>query len=177
MLINNRLRDGEPKASAFSPAGDHRIKDMFAQRFWNPRPIVFYLGTQHQPVPFLANGKLALYPRTQMNDAAFYYRLHGIAHDVQHRLNELFGISRDLGYTWIIISLNNNALRDLGQNKAADALEDLMDVGWSFSEWPTRANQAIDQITQAIGLMNNNAGVIFQTLVGQFAFQQLGGPA
>jgi len=61
----------------------------------------------------------------------FSFALHGlccVAHDIEYDLDQLFLVAVQLRQTQIVIALNQQIVRHLGQHHAAHAFEYLMDI-------------------------------------------------
>ena len=110
VLANYVLGDRQSQSSTFSPAADHGVKNTFDDVRRNAGAVIDHFQSAHQAVACLANGKLAQRASAQGNAALFQravfgYRLHGVAHNIQQCLNQLFAIGKDVRNAGIIITL------------------------------------------------------------------------
>src|SRR3989344_200101 len=170
---NDVLGNGKPETGAVGTAGDHRVKDMLLQVFGNTRAVVFDFDAQRQPMTFVADGELAFDACAQTHGAIVVHGLYRVAHDIQHRLNQLLAVTQNRRQTRVVIALHREPHRYLDQDELAHVFEYLVDVD-QFVFWhPVRPDHPVHQVTQPIGLVNNDACVFFEFLVRQFLFKQL----
>src|SRR5262245_3344479 len=84
------LRHCKTKSGPIRAARDQRIEQSIPQRFGHTGPVVLELHTRDQAVSPCADVHVRECPRTQ-HDRAMPPRqcLHGVASEIQHRLNDL----------------------------------------------------------------------------------------
>ncbi|MNZ84562.1 hypothetical protein D3C78_1033240 [compost metagenome] len=110
----------------------------------------------------------------QRNGATgFTQRLQRIASDVQQHLFDLIRVVRQLRQARVVVAYQRYVIRLLQRHQLADSLRHLMNTLSNVLAWPLRAQQAIDQIAQAVGLFNDHLGVFGQRRIGQSLGQQL----
>ena len=123
----------------------------------------------------LADGELAVGARAQGNLAARLVLggLERVAQDVQQGLNQLRAIAEDVGQAGVVVAPQQQAIAHLGEYQLQHMLDHLVNIQRGQGGLFIRAEQAVDQAAQAIGLLDNDAGVLAQRPLGQFPLQQL----
>ena len=101
------------------------------------------------------------------------HRLRRIARDIEHGLNELLAVGRDLGQAGIVIPSHGQRLGKLSEYETTHAFQYFVDVGRCGLHALMRLQQALHQILQAIRFLDDDLGVFAQGGVGQFVFEQL----
>ncbi|MCY1354061.1 hypothetical protein D9M69_404200 [compost metagenome] len=104
-------------------------------------------------------------------------RLHGVAHDVEHRLDHLFAVDAHVGDARVVVAHQGDAALAFRLDQAADPFQHLVDVGQRQVGQLVGAEHAVDQIAQAVGLLDDHVGVVAQVVFRQLAGQQLRGAA
>ncbi|MNN15572.1 hypothetical protein D3C81_1286800 [compost metagenome] len=131
----------------------------------------------------MADGELAQGAGAQQNASGLRRmllledRLHGIAHDVEQGLDQLFMVGQQLGDARVVVALEGQLALGFRLDQAAHALEDLVDVGRHQLRQLVGAEHAVHQVTQAVGLLDDHVGVVLEARLRQLAGQQLGGTA
>src|SRR3989338_118484 len=166
------LGDGQTEPRAFRPAGDHGVENVLLQVLGYPRAVVLEIGAQHQAVALMADREVAFGARADLDDATVLDRLGGVAHDVEHRLDQLLRVALQLRQARVVIALDGESDGRLDQHQAPHVLEDLVEVDRLFLERLVRADDAIHQVAQPVGLVNDDAGILLEPLVGELALDQ-----
>src|SRR3989344_5660762 len=173
MLGDDVLRDGQSQSGSAGLGRDHRVENMFLDFLGNARAVVLDVGAQHQAVAFLPDGETALDVRPQADYPFVLNRLRRIAHDVEYRLNELLGFALEFRKARVVVALKSEPDRHLHQHQLAHVLQDFVDIDRPLLQRLMRSHHAVHEITQAVGLVDDDAGVLLEGFVRQFAFQQL----
>jgi len=97
--------------------------------------------------------------------------LHGIARDIERRLNQLFGIGLDFRQTDIVVAAQRHA-RGFSQDRAANPLQDFVDIHRTKTGHAMRGEQPLHQRLQPIGFLDDDLGIFTQGFARQFVFQQ-----
>ena len=72
--------------------------------------------------------QIGQHPRAQQHATRGAHCLHGIACDVEQRLNQLAAIEQPLGQARIVVAFNRHAIRRLAAQQAVNMLTEFMDV-------------------------------------------------
>jgi len=178
VLTDDVLGDGKAQAGSVRAAADHRVEERVLQFGGNPRAVVDDLDACHQAMTNMADSELPQCAGAQGETAEAQLVLpgqclHGVAHDIEHGLDHLFAVHQDFGNAWIVIAHQNDASLAFRLDQAGDMFEHFMNVGHRQRRQLVRAEHAVDQITQAVGLLDDDFGVVLQVFFGQLAGQQL----
>ncbi|MNM52157.1 hypothetical protein D3C81_632290 [compost metagenome] len=119
----------------------------------------------------LAQGTAAQGDATQAQLILRADRLHGVAHDVKYGLNHLFSVDQHVRQAWVVIAHQSDAPLAFGIDQAAHPLQHFVNIGHGQRRQLVRAEHAVDQVTQAVGLFDDHIGVVAQPFLGQFAGQ------
>ena len=88
MLAHHGLGDGQPESRTLGPAGHQWEKDLLEKPLGNPGPVILDVDANDEPMQFGRNGELTLDACAQADSTTRYERLHGVAGDVENRLDE-----------------------------------------------------------------------------------------
>ena len=99
--------------------------------------------------------------------------LHGVAHDIEHGLDHLLAVDQQIRNARVVVAHQSDAALAFRFDQVGDALQHLVDIGHCQRRQLVRAKHAVDQVTQAVGLFDDDVGVVLELFVGQFARQQL----
>ncbi len=110
-------------------------------------------------------------------DLAALFRVGGlqrIAHDVEQGLDQLAAVGGNLRQAGVVIADDLDPLTGLRADQVAHVLEQLVNVQGPRVQLLVGPQQPIDQVPQAVGLADDDAGVLAQLVVLQLLGQQLG---
>ncbi|MNO89287.1 hypothetical protein D3C76_807660 [compost metagenome] len=93
-------------------------------------------------------------------------RLHGVAHDVEHRLDHLLAVDQHIRQARVIVAHQCDAPLAFGLHQAADPLQHFVNVGHGQRGQLVRAEHAVDQVTQPVGFFDDHVGVVAQAVFG-----------
>ena len=125
----------------------------------------------------LTDGEAALNACAQLQRATAVEGLHGIAGHVQGCLNEQLGIGMQRRNAWIVIPGHVHAGRRFRAQQRAHPLRHFVDIDAALVGYSPGSQHAIEQILQAIGLVDDDLGVLLEGIVGEFPLQELRGAA
>ena len=101
-------------------------------------------------------------------------RLRGVAHDVEHRLDELLAIAVDLGQARVVVA--HDRVRPPGYSariRLRTRSQHLVDVHRADVRRPVRREQAVHQRLQPVGLLDDDLRVLAQVRPVELALEQL----
>src|SRR5690606_3317188 len=151
------LGDGQAEAAALRAAADHRIENPVADFGGNARAVVDDVEPAHDPVVISANGEMALDPGAQADAAAAADHaraaegLHGVAGDIEHRLDQLFPVAVNLRDAGIVIANDRQIVAGLGFEQGGDMLGDFVDIYRCQDGGLVGAEQAVYQVAVTRG--------------------------
>ena len=158
VLLDEALRDGESEPVALFAAGDQRIKDLVAYVVGYAGSIVDHLQFECQLVMLLRQRDLARSAAAKNDLALAQHRLRRVARNVEDGLDQLLAVAGDVGQRGVIVAAHAD-LVVFGVDQAAHAFEDLVDVHQRRLHRPMRRKQALHQVLQAVGLVDDDLGV------------------
>ncbi|MNM64417.1 hypothetical protein D3C81_758150 [compost metagenome] len=85
----------------------------------------------------------------------------------------MFAIDQDVGNAWVVVAHQSDATLAFRFDQVANTLQHFMDVAHGQRRQLVGAEHAVDQIAQAVGLLNDHIGVIAQAFFRQLTGQQL----
>ncbi len=101
-----------------------------------------------------------------------HYGLCRVARDVEDGLQQLLAVAGDVGQRGVVVAAHRDIVV-FGMDQAPHALEDLVDACQCRLHHAMRGEQALHQVLQAVGFLDDHLRVLFQRRAGEFAFQQL----
>ena len=125
----------------------------------------------------LGQSHLARGARTQLNLTFAFHGLRGVAHNIEHCLDQLFLIAVQIGQAGIIVALDTDTVREFGQHQGPDPFQHFVNVQQRELWRAVRREQAIEQHLQAVGFLDDDLGVFAQLGAFELALQQLRRPA
>src|SRR5690349_11941777 len=153
VLIHESLRQREAQSAAPLAARDERMENPFLQRFGHAGTIVDDLDDQSMAIaaprechlPQDAGAKTDLPSSLR----AGRERLCSIARDIEHDLNQLLLVTLQERKAHVVIATNRDALGKLRDEKAPNALQDLVHIDGTGLRQAMRRQQAVHQRLQA----------------------------
>src|SRR5262245_40978184 len=169
VVLHERLRQRESEPRPALAAGYERMEHTLAQLGRDPRTVVDHLQFQCQPVPPARDRDGARDPRPQHDLAGGWgartragARLRGVAHDVQHRLDQLLAVALDLRQARVVVAHDADARRKLREDEAAHPFADFVDVHRADVRRTVRRQEPVHQELQPVGLLDDHLRVLAQ---------------
>jgi hypothetical protein len=100
-------------------------------------------------------------------------RLRGVARNVQNGLDQLLAIADQFRQAGVVVAATISVCRKLRGQQAAHAFENLVDVDRARLHRPMRRKQALHQVLQAVGFLDDDLGVFAQAGIVEFVLEQL----
>ena len=172
MLVDEILGDREPQSAAIVAPGNQRIENALADRFRDAGPVVDHLQCDPVAIALACQRDLPGDARPQTDLALALQCLGGVAHDIEHRLDQLLLVALQGRQTRVVIALDRDA-RILGEDDAAHALEHLVDVEQRRPRQPMRRKQSIHQRLQPVRFLHDDLGILVQVGAFELAIQEL----
>src|SRR3989344_2039277 len=177
VLGNDVLGDGQPETRPAGLGRYHGIENMFPNFLGDAGAVVLDIGAQHQTMALLADGKTAFDARAQADDALVLYRLGRVAHDVEHGLDQLFRFAFEFRKARVVLAFKGEADRHFHEHQLAHVFQDFVEVDRFLFQRLMRTHHAVHEVTQAIGLVDDDTRIFLERFVREFAFQKLCGAA
>ena len=120
-----------------------------------------------------ADADLALHACSQQDAAAVAERVHRIAGDVQHCLDEELGVPGKLGDARVVVAFHDDARRRLRADEGSDPFGDFVNVHRHHPRQAPRSDHPVDEVRETVRLADDDRGVLAQRRVRQLAVEQL----
>ena len=178
MLREDGLRDGQAKPRSARAAADHRHEDAVGDVRRNPGPVVDEVHAGHQAVARRADGELPHHASAQLDHWLLDVLQRGrcVGQHIQRRLHQLLEVPLHLRQAGVVGALEDDARRVFGLHQLDHPFDHVVDVHRREVEPAVRRQHTVDQIAQAVGLGNDDGGVL-PLGFRQLARQQLRGAA
>ena len=167
MPVDDGLGNRQPEAGAVGTPGYHGRKNRVDHVFRNTRSVVDDVHPADQSMPLGAHRELPLGPGAQGDLALLGVQsgLQRVAHDVQHRLDQLGPVGGKFWQARVVIPQDDRPVIRFRCNQVAHVLEHFMNIERLPVQLLVGAQQAVHQVAQAICLADNDPGVFCQALV------------
>ena len=179
VLLHKGLRQCQSQPRTPITPRHQRVENAVLDRVRHTGPVVNDMQFQCQSVALFAKSHLPRNPRAE-NDLCvpqrdpFGQRLGRVVGDVEHGLDQLFAVAPELGDGRVVVAFDTQPAREFRQDHRAHPLTHLVDVHVPHQMRPAvRCEQAVHQRLQAVGLVDDDLGVLDQVLGLDLHLQQL----
>ena len=167
MTTHQVLRHCQTESSTVGSPRDERIKQSVAQMLGHARAVVLELHAGDQSMATRADIHIRerTSPQHQTSTAAVVlvrclsHCLHGVAAQIQHRLDDEIAIQVQWRQARIVIPIDHHARWRICREQMPHVLQQLMDVDRFLAGQMPRTEQRIDQRHQSIGFADDDRRV------------------